>query len=73
MTREQRITALMLGKCRFLPGSFDKRFARSMRDIALYKPAQELTEKQAECLVKMAGRYRRQMAGVPIPTVEEVG
>lgn len=48
-----------LARCRFLPGSFDKCFVRSM---AMLGPYDLLSERQAEWVERMAYRYRRQMA-----------
>jgi hypothetical protein len=73
MTREQRIAALMLRQCRFLPGSFEKRFIHSMHVVATTTPEKELTPKQAACLERITERYRRQLAAVPIPSDTEVG
>jgi hypothetical protein len=63
MTPVQIDTAKKLGTCRFLPGSFDKRFARDMESIAKNKPEHELTEKQSAYLEKLAYKFRRQIAG----------
>jgi hypothetical protein len=46
-----------LSKCRFLPASFDKRFARSMANKAL---GDELSPRQAKQLDRIFHRYRRQ-------------
>jgi len=61
MTTEQIEKAKQLSRCRFLPGSFDKRFARDMGSIAENKPDHELTEKQSAYLDKLAYKYRRQI------------
>lgn len=65
MTDEQIALALRLESCRFLPGSFDKRFCRSMANRARYAPESELNPKQEKCLVEMGHRYRRQLEGLP--------
>ncbi len=65
MTDEQIALALRLEKCRFLPGSFDKRFCRSMANRARYAPETDLTPKEAKCLEDMGHRYRRQLEGLP--------
>lgn len=44
-----------LNRCTFLPGSWDKRFARGLDG------AEEITERQAVCLDKMVHRYRKQI------------
>lgn len=55
--------ATCLGKCIFLPGSYNKRFAWSMRNIAL-SDQPELTEKQYANLWRLAWRYRRQIVAL---------
>ena len=49
-----------LGLCRFVPATFDKRFAGEM---ALWARDDEplITEKQSECLRRMVHKYRRQI------------
>lgn len=65
MTDEQRRLILRLSKCTFLPGSYEKRFVRSMAALANSKGETELSEKQAAFLAKVGHRYRRQLAGIP--------
>ena len=60
MTDRGREAARALSACRFLPGSFDKRFAQSMAALA-GKGDGALTEKQHRLLWKMVYRYRRQI------------
>jgi uncharacterized protein (TIGR02996 family) len=48
----------LLAGCNFLPGSFDKRFARTLGE---YKPDHRLTAKQRACLWKLVKKYRRQI------------
>ena len=55
MTEDEKIIARALAGCRFLPGSFDKRFCH---DIFTQTT---LTERQAEFIAKMAYRYRGQI------------
>lgn len=47
-----------LGRCTFLPGSFDKRF---VRDLQGKKPGDTLTLKQLMTLGQMRYRYRKQI------------
>ncbi len=61
MTDEQIALALRLERCRFLPGSFDKRFCRNMANRARYAPESELSPKQEKCLEGMGHRYRLQL------------
>ncbi|NUQ07033.1 MAG: hypothetical protein HUU31_24340 [Anaerolineae bacterium] len=64
MTPEQIAQAKALVRCTFLPGSYDKRFAKDMAFYAVHQPGRELTEKQAALLEKMMHRYRRQLARI---------
>ena len=61
MTREQVEIALALGNVRFLPASFDKRFAQNMHGLASVEPEKELTEKQVEWLYRILYKYRKQV------------
>jgi len=58
-TDEDRANIAKLVPCRFLPGSFDKRFARDL-DSQLANSG-EITEKQRAYLVKLVHKYRRQI------------
>ncbi len=51
--------ALALAKCTFLPGSWDKRFARDMAAAA--KISADLTTKQAAHVLRLGHKYRRQL------------
>lgn len=62
MTDEQRRLILRLSRCTFLPGSYEKRFVRSMVALAHSKDNPDLTEKQAAFLARVSQRYRRQLA-----------
>ena len=53
--REKLMLLQLVKKVTFLPGSFDKRFARNVQSQNC------ITEKQADCLEKMYHRYRRQI------------
>lgn len=59
MTPEQRNKVNLLRRCRFLPGSFDKRF---VRDMSTKSDDYELSKKQATYLDKTFTRYRKQIA-----------
>lgn len=52
---------IALGSVRYLPGSFDKRFAHGLYDIATNTPAKELSEKQNEWMYRLLYKYRRQL------------
>lgn len=57
MTDQQAEWIGQLSRCRFQPGSWDRRF---VRDLASFPREQELTEKQAAALARLAWRYRKQ-------------
>jgi hypothetical protein len=50
-----------LERCRFLPGSWDKRFVNGMVYLSEYAM---LTAKQEEWIDKMLYRYRKQLARI---------
>lgn len=50
-----------LGRCTFLPGSWDKRFARDIAALAEHSPDKDLTDRQAAHLLRLTHKYRRQM------------
>lgn len=60
MTEAERRMARALGRCRFLPGSPPKRFARQVAAEAEREDAQ-LTGPQARWLRSLVQRYRRQI------------
>jgi hypothetical protein len=62
MTSEQIRKAKLLNQCTYLPGSFEKRFARNIAAMSEYNPTKELTEKQALWLEKQFYRYRNQIS-----------
>lgn len=64
MTPAQIEAAIALEKCTFLPGSYEKKFARGMAAIATSEPGRELTDKQLAYLEKLLHRYRRQLGGL---------
>lgn len=62
MTEHEKTTISGLGlNVTYLPGSFDKRFARDMYAILKNNPNYELTEKQRKYIFIMLKRYRRQI------------
>lgn len=66
MTPKEIDLAAALGRCRFSPASWDKRFANDMAGLALHLVAPTITEKQAEHLQRLAHRYRGQLAELPV-------
>lgn len=61
MTENEKIIALALGVCRYLPASFEKRFARDLSAIAKNNPDYELSERQKEQLYNQLKSYRGQI------------
>lgn len=72
MTGREIELATALGKCTFIPGSFDKSFARSMAHIAKQSPEFNISPRQSYCLYKIARKYRRQITAIEIPTQAEI-
>ena len=58
MTNIEIVIVNRLQRCRFLPGSFDKRF---VNNIAAYNVEHELTENQHKYLFSLVYKYRRQI------------
>jgi len=54
--------AKALARCTFVPGCWDKRFARAMAALADHNPDWEFTERQRASLIRLAHKYRRQVA-----------
>ncbi len=50
-----------LARCSFLPGSWDKRFARDMAARTEFSP------RQAANIARLAWKYRRQMPAALVP------
>jgi hypothetical protein len=67
MTPYEIELATALRSCRFLPASSDKRFCRSMAEIAQYSPDKELSARQRYYMEIMAWRYRRQLPAEFVP------
>lgn len=61
MTAEQIEISLKLGNCRFLPGTWDKRFAHKLHSIATTDSNEELTETQKEWVYRLLYKYRGQL------------
>jgi hypothetical protein len=61
--------AFHLGRCRFLPGTFDKRWAREISAEA-ERQFPEISHKEAELLRTRVHRYRRQ---IPADVVDLAG
>jgi hypothetical protein len=59
MSEDERLIAIALGNCVFLPGTSQKRFAGNICGIA--KTTQQITEKQRGYLYMLAIRMRRQI------------
>lgn len=60
MDEEEKQAAQALAKCTYLPGSFEKRFARDMDSIARGEHP-TITAKQRVWLWKQVHRYRKQI------------
>lgn len=54
-----------LNRCRFMPGSWDKRFVRDMAYLSDYAM---LTAKQEEWIDRLLYRYRKQLARIEAGT-----
>lgn len=69
MNKIERKKAAALGRCRFYPGSWDKRFARDMAWLAEHAPETVLTPAQKWALDAMVYKYRRQLvdSGLAVP------
>lgn len=63
MTDQERAIARDLGGCRFVPGSWEKRFSRNMSALAWDPAAKGLTKAQRRWLLILHHRFRRQIPG----------
>lgn len=70
MTADEREMALCLGRCRFSPGSFQKRFAHQVSSQAMLGELAKITEKQASLLRKQVWHFRRQIPGRVVALAE---
>ncbi|NEP61459.1 MAG: hypothetical protein F6K31_31660 [Symploca sp. SIO2G7] len=61
MTPEQIEKINKLAGCTFKPGSWDKRFVRSLKESSEQTPNKELSVKQIEWVDKLTYKYRRQI------------
>lgn len=61
MTPQEREIAINLDRCTYLPGSFEKRFARDMAFFAQNDPDREMTARQRSWMLTQLKRYRRQI------------
>ena len=61
MTKEQIEICNNFAIVRFMPASFDKRFAGNLTSLAKYSPEKELTEKQNEWMFRLLYKYRKQL------------
>jgi hypothetical protein len=57
----QQKICLALGNVRYLPGSFDKRFALNMSSIARLQPEKVLSKSQNEWMFRILYKYRKQL------------
>jgi hypothetical protein len=69
VTDDQYHLCQLLHRCRYLPATFEKRFARSMQTCAR---EQELTEKQVAQLLRQAYRYRQQLRALIMSYTQDV-
>ncbi len=61
MTPDQIHICKSLGRVRYLPGSFDKRFGNNLASLAENNPDEELTAKQIEWMYRLLYKYRKQL------------
>lgn len=74
MTTDERSLALALSPARvtYPPGSSQKRFAWSMADQAEHGTPPQITERQAQYLITLGIRMRRQIAPDVLATAERL-
>lgn len=58
MTDPEKQAAYALQRCRFLPGSFDKKFCHQLDNWN----DREMTQKGRDCMLKMLDRYKSQIS-----------
>jgi hypothetical protein len=68
MTDDERAAVAGLWRCTFLPGSWDKRFARALAQRDASKP---LSDKQRDWLWRLVWKYRRQIPDARIVRVAQ--
>ena len=69
MTELQIAMAIALGNCTMIPGSWAKRFARTLASTARANPSCELSERQEWWMSELAYKYRRQMPRHLVPAM----
>jgi hypothetical protein len=69
MTPIQIIRAATISYCRFIPGSYSKRFARNMGHLAAAQQDADLTDKQDAYLRNLCLRYQNQIADRLRPSI----
>lgn len=57
MTQTERKVAYALNRCRFLPGSFEKKFVHQLDNWE----DKEMTTKGRDCMLKMLDKFRNQI------------
>lgn len=62
MTLTQRRLIEALARCRFATATWDKKFSRSMANLAAADPGCDLSGRQHESLCRLVVKYRRQLA-----------
>lgn len=72
MSPAQADIAKALGRCTFMPGTSQKRFAKDIAYVAEYAPETVLTEKQDRYLRVLAWTMRRQMPASLVPAEKPV-
>jgi hypothetical protein len=66
------LIARALAGCSFLPGCWDKRFARDMAFIAEHSREKDFSERQRVHLVRLAHKYRRQLATATVMLAQDL-
>ena len=64
MTTAEIEISISFNRVTFLPGSWDKRYARQWANQAESNPAYELTDKQSEWIYRLLYKYRRQLPDI---------
>ena len=64
MTDEEKEVIGALDRVTYLPGSWNKKFARAMVLLMRVSPEKELSEKQGQWIYRLLYRYRRQVPEV---------
>lgn len=61
MTEEQKQICVKLHGVRVLPGTFDKRFIKSLYSLVATKPDSPLSDSQNEWMFRLLYKYRKQL------------